>query len=217
MKEYILSAEQDLCSLPVSKDAIIAHLKIDTSTEDAQFDYYSILIKSIEKTIENITKRTLTTKTFILLTEYDNIDINYKYNYSICSYSLFLEKAPLQSVASVQFLDEDNIWQTIASTNYYVTQSSSFSTLFFTDTSEITNIANKKQNIKVTFDCGYGEDYKSIPYDLQQAILLILASLEQYRGDCIDSKSLEPFDIMSNIPPQAQLIINTYKIIEMYI
>ena len=71
------------------------------------------------------------------------------------------------------------------------------------------------QPFKVTLKSGDIDTSSDILNDdLKIALLQIIASLDQYRGDCIGPASTSCFCELSNVPPQALAVLNQYKILE---
>ena len=202
---------------PVSKDLVESHLKTDIVEES----YFELLVEAITSSFETDMLRDLITKTYIIyLDDFDNLiykpgyDIYYK-SKDRTSSSILIKKNPVQSVEKVEYLVND-VWTEVSSDVYRL----SFENIYpFIDVkedqewpSDADDVAN---NVRVTVKVGYGDTCEDIPRDIKLAILLTYASLDQSRGDCLNSASTSALDVYSNLPPEARRIIEKYKIIDM--
>lgn len=203
--------ETDNSNNPLDWDTILEHLKL--SCDDITYDYLYPTIKAIEGFIEKYTSRTLLTKTYKLLADFGEELRTEEYT---AFKGILLERSPYVSLTSVKYLDVDGVFQDMSADDYVVNVAKMFSALRIDSAPAYSN--EKGDNtLEVVFKAGYGETKDDLPFDLQQAMLLILASWWQYRGDCIGSASISGFDMYSNLPPQAQAILESYKIENFYV
>lgn len=84
---------------------------------------------------------------------------------------LSLDRGPLLSVISVQYIDEANALQAIASTDYYVPHGTK--KIFLTEDVSHPETANRQDAIQVTFDAGFGATADDVPANIQQALKLL--------------------------------------------
>jgi uncharacterized phiE125 gp8 family phage protein len=187
---YILvSSEADL---PLDLNFLRDYLKIDNTSED---DLLTAFLQTATKCFEDITNRTVITKTYKVLLD--------------CWFYCFeIKKSVLQEILSVTYFDADGVEQTVDSSDYYVTESATYSKLVFIDGFEFPALRGRLQDITINFKVGYGDDACSIPNDIKTALMAHVAAMYFNRGDCID-------DTCSNLlPPQAACVYNKYEIIE---
>lgn len=179
--------------LPVSQTMMERHIK----QEIDDTDYFELVQTAIIKYITN------ETKTDILLTDYLFYTTGFKDVYT-------LKKNPIQSLTTFEYLVGDTFTE-VDSSYHYLSINNIYGDIRQTDGETMpTDIDNKPNNIRISFKSGYPEG--EVPEGIQYAIMNIYASLMQYVGDCIGSKSISALDVRSNIPPMAQLIIQNYTI-----
>ena len=96
---------------------------------------------------------------------------------------IYIPKPPLQSVASIQYLDTTGTLQTWPTNQYIVDplQEPGRITPAYGIPWEIPESVIK--SVTVQFTCGYGSTAASVPATIRQAILLVLARLYRFRGD----------------------------------
>jgi hypothetical protein len=186
-------------------DAVGVQFKqVGTLSSDEQlFDYYYYLCLAILKYIEGVTGRNFFNKTFNL----HRNDFNFE---------IMLRRSPFNSLVTFKYLKGGSLVDVDPTTFQAVTMTDFSYITFNQDADYPYDQDEKHQNVEITFKSGYGTRIVDIPQDIKQCLLIILASLNQYRGDCIGSASVESFIITSNIPPQAQAIMQQYKIEEVY-
>lgn len=195
--EYILTT--DNTSLPLTTTEVNDHLKesfADISTET----YLALLIKSVQKFGEQFTRREFLTKTF---TVYFN---NWCYSYE-------LKKSLLGAISSVKYIDADGDTQTVDSSLYGTTESTSYSKLYFKDDFTYPSLNSENpQPIIIEFTAGYGLTESSIPDAIKTAMLHHLAKLWQSRGDCPLEGKNEDTIITKALPPEARLLYSANRI-----
>jgi hypothetical protein len=173
-----------------------------TSNED-EFDYYFYMCMAILNWIETFTQKDIFQKSYELLT--DNF-----------SFEKELKRSPLSSLTGFKYL-LSGIWTDVDSTTYQVVLSNTYSKIaFLPDESFPDDADDQQQNVKITFNTGLFNSIYDVNADIKQAILMIIASLNQYRGDCIDSYNTESFIMTSQVPPMAQSILRQYRIESIY-
>jgi uncharacterized phiE125 gp8 family phage protein len=100
--------------------------------------------------------------------------------------SIKIRKSKLQSITSIQYL-LDGVLTVWDSSNYYMTDTSNYSTINLVDGSAYPEADDRKQSIIVTFVAGYGEDSCDVPAQLRQSILSQIAFLYENAGDCVSA------------------------------
>ena len=167
--------------------------------QENEFDYYFYMVLGIVDYIEKFTRR----------------DIFHK-NYEMVTTDFYremtLRRSPLKAVTAFKYY-VDGLLVDVDPTLYQTVYSDRYSMIkFLADKSSPTNADIKSQNVVVNFTTGMFDTVSEVDASIKQAILIMMASLNQYRGDCIDSFNVNCFCVTSNIPPQAQAILRQYKI-----
>lgn len=167
--------------IPISfYDAIKNYLKIDPSVTVDDDLIISMTATAIEF-IERYTSRTIFT------TEFRTWRNEFPCG---CNAYIELRRSPFQIVNSFQYIDTDNITQTIDASVYYTTQETDYSKILLNPSQSYpTDKICKLQSIIIEFTAGYGDTVDNIPPELLLAIYQIVAKLYDNRGDCADSTS----------------------------
>ncbi len=196
MNQYELVTDNEEFAL--STEEVNEHLK--TSFDSIESDpYLSMLVKAVESFGENFTKRTFTIKSYRLYQDFWKIVV-------------LLERAPFSKIQSVKFDDENNVKQTVATSEFYTTFSSMYSSLIFESTFDFPVFSDRVQSIQILFKAGYSVDDESIPKDLKAAMLNHLAELYANRGDCGIIATTE--FMLKNLPDSSRLLYSMYIIKE---
>lgn len=163
-KDYIVTARET--TLPISLDSVKEQLKIDGTDED---DYLTLLLNSAISIAELFTKRDISSKTYkCFLDSFTR------------TYGFELRKSPLTSLDAVRYY-KDNTLTTLDSSEYYLTESPNFRSLFPVD-SWPCDSDTRAQAVEIEFRSGYTET--TLPADLEVAILQHITALYENRGDC---------------------------------
>lgn len=154
-------------SEPVSLAEAKLHLRVDGDEDDSLIES---LIASARQTAEMLTGRQLVTARW-----------KYVLDQFPCT-MLWLPKSPLQSVISIEYLDQAGFWQTLADTEYIVDAACepariapSFGKQWPLSLSQIGAVA-------VTFDAGYGAAIQ-VPEGIKGWIKLRVGSLYAHREE----------------------------------
>ena len=166
--EYIITSQTN--ELPLTLTEVKNHLRIDFTNED---DYLTHLIKVASTFFEDITGRSLITKTYKTY-----IDKFPQYNVGIK-----IRKSKLQSIVSIQY-KLNNVLTTYTSQNYYFNESTRFSEILLITNNQYPNLIDEIKNcVAITFTAGYGATNANIPSDVKQALLMFIANYYMNRGD----------------------------------
>lgn len=199
------------------------------NADEAEYFYIYNLVKQVTKYAEAHTKRDFITKTYKALFEnfyycdyysYPNAYTSYPPSYYTYNYQIEIRKSQLQSVASFEYYDEDDVLQTFSSSNYYVSNDNDFSYLTLKKNKSWPTDINqfRPQPVEITFTAGYGDYPSDIPADLRGAILQHVARVFTNRGDCLaGNQSACSCSSAMNLPPETMMIYNAYKIYDMVI
>jgi len=180
---------------PLSIGWVKTRLRIPDSNDDLDL---LEMIKAAREECEKSTSRALITQTwkitlghFPFLHFHDQVfsDANhwnhrYRSHHGHHPYAIHLPKSPVNTV-SVQYLDTDGVLQTFDSSQY----------VFMHDDLDawIEPAANcywpitlaQSDAVRITIDCGYGDDMSKIPSILKQAMLLLVGHWNEHREEWI--------------------------------
>lgn len=162
---------------PVSLEEAKDHLRYTATDQDALID---ALIRTALESVEQFTSRAVITQTW---------DLKRDRFPSSAAAPLRVPRAPLQSVTSITYIDNDGVSQTWASSEYDVDAPSgplaprgrilpAYSKTWPT-TREVMNA------VTVRFIAGYGDDGGDAPASIRQAMLLTISHLFQNREDVV--------------------------------
>lgn len=162
---------------PITQTEAKLHLRVDHSDEN---DLIDILRQAARETVEQHTNRSMITQTRTI-----------KMDYFPCGETLFLTHAPVQSVTSVKYYDEDNVEQTLSSSDYWVDTNSNIPRIVVKDSWPGTY--DRPNAVEVIYVCGYGAAGSNVPRPLRAAMLLILGHLYENREQVGSAKHEIPF------------------------
>lgn len=156
------------------------YLRVDQSTED---NLISGMVVAARQWVETYTRRALVTQTW---------DFRYE-AFMDTRQPLILPKAPLQSVTSITYLDEDGVSQTLASSNYSVrTLSGATAGRGYIELNDDVSLPSLYTDalapVTVRAVCGYGAA-ASVPDGVKMAIYLMLGDLYEQRQETMMSVS----------------------------
>lgn len=163
---------------PVSLDDARVHLRLDPD-DHAQDAYLETLITAARESVEAHTSRALINQTWTLkLDGFPGSD------------GLVLPRAPLSSVTSLSYVDDDGATQVWASSNYVVSAPSGprppAGRLWLAyDISWPTGVRSQRDSVIVVFVAGYGATAASVPAVFRQSILLLVAEMHERREEGI--------------------------------
>jgi len=176
--------------------------QVATNSTEQDFDYIYNTVLSIIDWFEKFTRKDLFTKTWL--------------NKRDCLFDVMqLRKSPMQSITQIQYLS-DEVLTTLSNTLYYLELLKSYSNVVRENGAAYPTVDTKRQSVEITFTSGFGDDVSDMPYGIRQAFLFVLASLNQYRGDCIGPAKTSCYCDTSQIPPQALSIFRKYRIQEIF-
>ena len=160
-------------------------LEID---DDSQI---TAMILSAREYAENYTNRQFITATYEL--------------YSDCFIQdMQLPKSPIQSITSVEYMDEDGVYQTLSTDDYYIYGENGVSKIYFED---MPTHKDRKNAIKITFVAGYGDNSSYVPSGIKSYLLVMTSTLYENREQYIVGVSI---DTMAN--PLLDKMLMMYKV-----
>ncbi len=156
------------------------YLRVDSTTENSLI---TGKIVAARQWVETYTRRALITQTW---------DFRYRYFMDIRE-PLILPKAPLQSVTSITYLDEDGVSQTLASSNYTVrTLSGATAGRGYIELNDDVSLPSLYTDaiapVVVRAVCGYGVAV-DVPDGIKMAIYLMLGDLYEQRQETMTTVS----------------------------
>lgn len=164
-------------------------LRVDGSDEDALI---SALISAAREMCESYTRRILVTTT---IDEYFDGFPNYKD--AVSKDIIYLSRGPVQSVASVKYVDEIGSEETVDSSYYVVDTISEPARIASTAGWFATNGIINQVIVRYTV----GTDVSAIPTPLKQGMMLIISDLYDNRGDRV-----------KKMPTASEYLFNPFRI-----
>lgn len=157
---------------PVSLEDARKHLRIQpfgSPLRHPDDSYIEYLLSASRQWCEEYLRRALATQTVTLALNSFPID------------GIKLPLNPVQSVTSVNYLDVNNSYQTINSSNYYI--DSFDGVIYFNEGFVYPTLSSRENSILVTYVAGYadGANKTPIPFPIKAAILLLVANFYENR------------------------------------
>lgn len=154
--------------LPVPLEEVKAHLRVDSSDQDALIQGY---LAAATRYAQEYTWSQLITAT--LVQRWDRF----------CT-ALILDRNPVVSVATVQYVDTGGTTQTLTVTTDYVTDVNSRPARIVPAYSKWWPVTRGHINdVVVTFDAGYGATESTVPAEITQAIKLLVEEMYESCDD----------------------------------
>lgn len=149
---------------PVSLDEAKAHLRVTHSEEDSVIDG---LITAARITVETITRRSLITQTWQLtLDDFPAGSV------------IKLPHAPVISLMSVGYVDENGNEQTLANSKFWLDSKSAPAKLILRDGEVYPLTQSGRPNcVTIEYQAGYGDQASDVPAPIRHAIKLMVAHL----------------------------------------
>lgn len=155
---------------PVSLAEAKAHCRVDISDDDTLIGNY---IRAARQYVEEICtpRRALISQTWLWVADEWPADD-----------TIELGVAPLASVTSVKYTDEDGVEATLAAANYLVDTYSTPGRLRLKSSASWPNVTLRELNgLIVTFVAGYGASSTYVPETFRQAMLLLIGNWYENR------------------------------------
>jgi len=173
---------------PVTLAEARAHLRATTTDEDALIQGW---IAAARERAEDITHRRFITQTWDLVL--DGFPSQFE-----------MPNAPLVSVTSVKYLDEDDVEQTLASSAYQVDAVNQPGRILPAVNGEWPDTSEKINAVTVRFVCGYGLA-AAVPFAIKAAMLLMIGHLDSHREDVSDFEHFQ-------VPHNAEWLLWPYRV-----
>lgn len=161
MKALVTPPAEDVLTLAEAK----AHLRVDSSHEDTLIS--SLLASATERfdAEHGVLGRALVTQTWQMTGPAFGSEWK-------------ISPVPVQSIASVTYLDADEVPQMLASTNYRLVKDNQTATIHWRN--DLPGVADHHEAITVQFVAGYGAA-SAVPVGIKQAILLLVGHWHEHR------------------------------------
>lgn len=171
---------------PLSLADAKAHLRVDVSDDDSLI---TTLVTSARLAVERIISRSLITQTWQL-----NID-----RFPDSNQHILLPQSPAQSVSQIQYVDQDGLTQTFASSKYTLDSNDQrrprIALAFNESWPSEQDVVNA---VTITYVAGFGSASSDVPEDLTSAIKLLVGLLYENREQItVTNMQNIPFGVMS--------------------
>lgn len=178
---------------PITAAEAKLHLRVDHATED---DLIGDLIEAARRHVETANKWALITQTW---------DAYYD-GFPATRSALVVPRPPLQSVAEVEYTDEDGN-ATILSSSLYNVDTDGFPGRIRLKRGETwpTDLLDTTNPVRVRFTAGYGANATDVPAPIRQAMLLLIGALYEHR---------EPFvvgHVVNDVPFAVEALLDSYR------
>lgn len=169
------------------------HLNFEDGHPDADI-FLESFIRAAQLRIERDTGRALTHADYLLTLD----------GMPSC---IALPRDPVVSVASVQYLDADWQWQTLASDQYFVSGLGRDAGVAIVPAKDVIwpQVGFANSSVRITFNAGYGATAADVPADLKGAVLMLAAHLYENRESTIIGMAV------NEMPMGVDAAIQTYR------
>ena len=165
-------------SEPLTRAEAKAYLRVDGTDEDTLIDS---LIVSAREFVETEIWRPLMSQTIVYWMDFDDITTGV-FN---------INKAPIQSITSVQYYDSSNNLQTLSATNY---EYDLFSNPCRFKLINVPSCYDKMNTMKITFVAGYSSA-ANVPSKIKQAMYLLIGSWFENRQEEVTGTQVSQFEM----------------------
>jgi len=153
---------------PVTTAEFKTYQRIDGTDQDT---IIPILLKNARLAAEQYTDRQLITATYRWFANYFSL------------YEIKLPVAPLQSISTIKYRDDDLQLVTLISTRYEVDAASDPGRVRPANNQNWPVVKDRYQGVEITYTAGYGDTAASVPEPFKQFILAYAAWHYEHRDD----------------------------------
>lgn len=175
-------------SLVISVQDLKDYLRVDSNIDDTMLEAF---INAATSQIEARLNRPLRLQRWIYNIDYSDLTLGL----------IYVNKAPVVSVDSIDYYDSNNTLQTLSSTNYFTSLSSNPCKI---KVMSLPNIYNRLDAVKITFTAGYSS-VNEIPKDIKQALKFMCGHWYENRQDAITGT------IAQDMPMSSQFLLEPYR------
>jgi uncharacterized phiE125 gp8 family phage protein len=162
------------------------YLKIDDSNEDTMIN---TLIKGARMVAESYLNQALITQT--ITEKLDRLQLS----------TIYLSVSPVISVTSFQYNDSQNSQQTFSANNYIVDTFEKPARLSLAYGKTWPTLYGNINDVTITYTAGYSTESSGVPYQIRQAILLMIADTYENRQDYV-----------RKLPTASQYLLDQYRV-----
>lgn len=162
------------------------YLKVDTSADDTLI---STLIQSARQAAESYLNQALITQTIT-----EKLD-------RLSNPLLYLSVSPVISVSSFQYADSNNSTQTFDANNYVVDTFNKPARLSLAYGKSWPTLYGNINDVTITYTAGYSTQPSGVPYQIRQAILMMVA-------DSYDNRE----DYIKKLPTASEYLLDQYRV-----
>ncbi|MEQ8823838.1 MAG: hypothetical protein RIC14_05645 [Filomicrobium sp.] len=203
----VISTTQTLDALPVSVSEVREHLGYGTETDVALDAELTAFIKAAQRAVEHYCQdlRLLTSSVVSNLPELGD--------------QVTLRIRPYASFTSIGYVDEDGNELTVDANTYHVLISNQLrADVFLGQDLEWPSVSYRQDAYRINYVAGW--TVETLPEDIKQALLMIVAKFHADRGDCEDSGAQASVYAMKNaghspFPSAAAALLQPYKLMEL--
>jgi len=163
-----------------------SYLKIDDSNEDTML---STLIKGARMVAESYLNQGLITQTVT-----EKLD-------RLGDPTIYLSVSPVLAVSSFQYANSENTTATFAATDYVVDTFSKPARLNLGYGKTWPTLYGNINDVTITYTVGYGTESSAVPFQIRQAILLMVADTYENRQDYV-----------KKLPTASQYLLDQYRV-----
>jgi uncharacterized phiE125 gp8 family phage protein len=163
-----------------------SYLKIDDSNEDSMLN---TLIKGARMVAESYLNQGLITQTVT-----EKLD-------RLGDPTIYLSVSPVLAVSSFQYANSENTTATFAATDYVVDTFSKPARLNLGYGKTWPTLYGNINDVTITYTVGYGTESSAVPFQIRQAILLMVADTYENRQDYV-----------RKLPTASQYLLDQYRV-----
>jgi uncharacterized phiE125 gp8 family phage protein len=163
-----------------------SYLKIDDSNEDSMLN---TLIKGARMVAESYLNQGLITQTVT-----EKLD-------RLGNPTIYLSVSPVLAVSSFQYANSENTTATFAATDYVVDTFSKPARLNLGYGKTWPTLYGNINDVTITYTVGYGTESSAVPFQIRQAILLMVADTYENRQDYV-----------KRLPTASQYLLDQYRV-----
>ena len=163
-----------------------SYLKIDDSNEDSMLN---TLIKGARMVAESYLNQGLITQTVT-----EKLD-------RLGDPTIYLSVSPVLAVSSFQYANSENTTATFAATDYVVDTFSKPARMNLGYGKTWPTLYGNINDVTITYTVGYGTESSAVPFQIRQAILLMVADTYENRQDYV-----------RKLPTASQYLLDQYRV-----
>lgn len=166
------------------------HLRIDSADRDSEIE---AMIKEVRDHVERVTNRALITQTW-------------EQSFRGFSNVMTLWKAPLQSVTSITYVDDDGATQTLSTDVYQVDTRHTPGRVLLAYGQTWPSVRDQENNVIVQYVAGYATT-ADVPLSIKRAMKLLLGHYSE------NAEAVNVGNIINEFPMGVQALLAPYKLL----